>query len=164
MKMDIKKVRLNTIVPTSNFQFIMLLEEIEGTRMLPIWIGTPEGQSILFKLTNQEFPRPLTHDLIVNIINEMNIKIEKVVINDIKENTFYAIIYMKQNGKVYEIDSRPSDAVAIAIRINAPIYVAESVFASVNPILKPITDEEVERFKKEIENLKPSDLFKKEEE
>ncbi|MCS7184991.1 MAG: bifunctional nuclease family protein [bacterium] len=164
MKSDLKRVILNTLVPTSNFQFIMLLEEVDGTRILPIWIGSPEGQSILFKLTNQSFPRPLTHDLIVNIMKEMNIKIESVVINDIKDNTFYAVINLTKDNERFEIDSRPSDAVAIAIRTNVPIFVANKVFESVNPILKPITEEEVERFKKELENLKPSDLFKKEEE
>jgi len=141
-------------------QYLVTLEEVSGTRLLPIWIGPAEGISIAAALQKQAFPRPLTHDLLNNILKELNAKVEKVVITDIKNDTFYANIMLKAGDNLYTIDSRPSDSIAIAIRADAPIFIEERVFDKCPKIDKPITDEEVEKFKKDLERLRPEDFFK----
>ncbi|MFN4245437.1 MAG: bifunctional nuclease domain-containing protein, partial [Brevinematia bacterium] len=107
--------------------FAMIFYDRENNRVLPIFIGPFEANGILMKLQEIKFPRPLTYDLIRNILDSIGVYVEKVVINDLRDNTFYAIIYLNFEGNIIEIDSRPSDAVAIAVRFNAPIYVAQHV-------------------------------------
>ena len=141
-------------------QYLVTLEEIEGTRLLPIWIGPAEGMSIAAVLQGQHFPRPLTHDLLTNILKELKVTIDKVVITDLKNETFYANILLKINGKEHVIDSRPSDSIAIAIRAQAPIFVEDKVFDKCPKIQKPITNEEIAKFKKKLETLRPEDFFK----
>jgi len=134
--------------PRSNM-YILLLKEIDGTNTLPIWIGKPEADSIALALGKIVTPRPLTHDLIKNLLQGMNLKVTKVVITDIIDNTYYAGIYIdKGDGKEIPIDSRPSDAIAVAIRINAPIYVDESVIEQKN-------NDELEDW---LKKLKPEDF------
>lgn len=141
-------------------QYLVTLEEASGMRLLPIWIGPAEGMSIAAALQKQSFPRPLTHDLFVSIFKEMDVKIEKVIITDLKQDTFYANIILRKNGKSYTIDSRPSDSIAIAIRAQAPIFIEEEIFNKCPEIRKPITEKELARFKKDLENLRPEDFFK----
>lgn len=141
-------------------QYVVTLEEIGGIRLVPIWIGVNEGNAIMLKLQNEQLPRPMTHDLLVNILNNLGLKLEKVVISDLREDTYYAVIHMVKNGQKIEIDSRPSDALAIAVRANSPIYIDDKVFQKCPIIKKPITDQEIEEFKKNIQNLKPDDFFK----
>lgn len=120
------EVEIEEIVMT-NTGFAMIFYDKESNRILPIFIGPFEANGILMKLQDYKFPRPLTYDLIRNILDSMGAFVEKVVINDLRDNTFYATLYINFQGNILEIDSRPSDAVAIAVRFNAPIYVAQHV-------------------------------------
>jgi bifunctional DNase/RNase len=143
-------------------QYLVTLEELNGIRLLPIWIGPAEGMAIASALQKQRFPRPMTHDLLVNLVKELGAKVDRVIITDLKENTFFANIMLKVNGKEYAIDSRPSDSIAIAVRVNAPIFVEDIVLEKCPEIKKPISKEEIEKFKKNLEGLRPEDFFKEE--
>lgn len=133
--------------PRSNM-YILLLKEINGHETLPIWIGKPEADSIALALGRIATPRPLTHDLLKNIIYEMKMKVTKVVITEIIDNTYYAGLYIEKEGLEIPIDSRPSDAIAVAIRVNAPIFVDENVITYRN-------NDELEDW---LKNLKPEDF------
>ncbi len=124
------QMNVNTILFDSrNSSYIIVLKDEEGKKILPIWIGAAEGNSIAMAMSNTKAARPLTHDLIVGIFDRLEIEIARVVISDLIDNTFYASLYLLQNGTEYHIDSRPSDAIAIAIRINAPVFVEEEVIS-----------------------------------
>lgn len=142
-------------------QYVVTLEEVDGTRLVPIWIGITEGNAIAMVIQGQKFHRPLTHDLMASIIKDVGAKVERIVISDLKENAYYATITIKQNGKIYEIDSRPSDAMALAVRTKSPIFIDEKVFKLCPVINKPITDDEVKKFKEELKGLRPEDFFKR---
>lgn len=116
-----------TMSPTAIGSFVLLLKETNGERQLPVIIGPNEAHSIAKEMENLEVERPLTHDLISNIFDELEITVLDVFINELKDGTFFSIIKIEFNGKEFEIDSRPSDAIAIAIRVDAPIYVSEEV-------------------------------------
>lgn len=141
-------------------QYLVTLEEQDGIRLLPIWIGPAEGMAIAAALQKQDFPRPLTHDLIINLLKELGAKIEKVVITELKNDTFYADIVLKVNGKLHRIDARPSDSIAISVRAQAPIFIENEVFEKCPKIDKPISEREIEKFKKDLANLRPEDFFK----
>jgi len=128
--------------------YILLLKEIEGTQTLPIWIGKPEADSIALALGRVVTPRPLTHDLMKNILYTLNIEVARVVVTDIIDNTYYAIIYLIEEERELAIDSRPSDAVALALRVDAPIFVDEG-------ILERRHTDELEEW---LKNLKPEDF------
>jgi bifunctional DNase/RNase len=144
-----KQMRIDGLLfdPRSNM-YILLLREIDGHDTLPIWIGKPEADSIALAMGKIVTPRPLTHDLIKNVIHELQRKITKVVSSDIIDNTYYAAIYVYNGGEEIPIDSRPSDAIAIAIRVNAPIYVDENV-------IEFKSSDELEDW---LKNLKPEDF------
>ncbi|QER41616.1 bifunctional nuclease family protein [Thermodesulfobacterium sp. TA1] len=155
--------------PMSNSP-VMLLKEVEGDRILPIWIGVLEATSIAAKLENIQFPRPLTHDLMKNIFESLGITIPKVEIVDLRDNTYYAVITVATGDKTLEIDSRPSDAIALALRLNAEIFVEEEVLKksqlySDTPVAEKqgemvvTTEEEKEKLKEMLETLDPK-LFK----
>ena len=108
-------------------QPIVLLKTADGNRYLPIWIGHPEAAAILMKLQGASAPRPLTHDLLVNILSELEVEIVRVTVTELRENTFHASITVQQNGSEIEIDSRSSDAIAVAVRAQVPIYAADEV-------------------------------------
>ncbi len=141
-------------------QYVVTLEEIGGIRLVPIWIGVNEGNAIMLKLQNEQLPRPMSHDLLVNILKSTDIKVEKVVVTDLKDDTYYATISLTKNGQKFDIDSRPSDAMAIAVRTNTQIYIDDKVFQKCPVIKKPITEKEVEKFKSSIQTLKPEDFFR----
>ncbi|HCC69066.1 MAG TPA: hypothetical protein DEP99_04175 [Nitrospiraceae bacterium] len=128
--------------------YILLLRGIQGNETLPIWIGKPEADSIALALGKVVTPRPLTHDLIKNMVNGLKMKIARIVVTDIVDNTYHAIIYVDKGGKELAIDSRPSDAIAVAIRMNSPIYVEETVIERKN-------NDELEDW---LKNLKPEDF------
>jgi bifunctional DNase/RNase len=128
--------------------YILLLKEMEGNSTLPIWIGKPEADSIALALGGVMTPRPLTHDLVKNIIGGLKIRLTRVVITEILDNTYYALLYLADGKKEVPVDSRPSDAVAVALRLNAPIFVEEGILE------KKSTDELEEWLK----NLKPEDF------
>jgi hypothetical protein len=112
-----------------NSSYIVVLKDETGKKILPIWIGAAEGNSIAMAIGNVKPERPFTHDLIVSIFDRLEIEIARVVISDLIENTFYASLYLLHNNKEFHIDSRPSDAIAVAVRIGAPVFVAEEVLA-----------------------------------
>lgn len=134
--------------PRSNM-YILLLKEVDGSNTLPIWIGKPEADSIALALGKVETPRPLTHDLVKNIADGLKVKIAKIVITEIQDNTYYALLCLNDGKKETYIDSRPSDAVAVALRASAPIFVEENVLEQ-----KSASDELEEWLK----NLKPEDF------
>ena len=142
-------------------QYVVTLEEVDGSRLIPIWIGISEGASIEMALAGQVFKRPLTHDLTVNILKGLGGSIDKVVISDLKDNAYYATIVLKQGEKTIDTDSRPSDAMALAVRTGAPVYIEDKVLEICPVINKPISEEEVKNFEKEIESLRPEEFFKK---
>ena len=108
-------------------QPIVLLKTTDGNRFLPIWIGQSEAAAILMKLQGQPTPRPLTHDLFTNTLGELDAEVIRVCVTELRESTFYATITIRQNGSELEIDSRPSDAIALAVRAEAPIFADDSV-------------------------------------
>src|SRR5215472_15814742 len=108
-------------------QPIVLLKTAEANKFLPIWIGHPEAAAILMKLQGAAAPRPLTHDLLVNILGELEVEISRVTVTELRDNTFHASITLMQNGNELEIDSRSSDAIAVAVRAQAPIFAADDV-------------------------------------
>lgn len=128
--------------------YILLLKEIDGDGTLPIWIGKPEADSIALALGGIMTPRPLTHDLIKNLLGSIKIRIARVVVTEILDNTYYALIYLSDGKREIPVDSRPSDAVAIALRVNAPIFVEEGIME------RKSTDELEEWLK----NLRPEDF------
>ncbi len=129
MNKDVVEVEVYNVVQEQNVdQYILLLKEKEGQRFFPIWIGQFEAHSIYLALTNQKFERPLTHDLIKIILNALNVRIPMVVVNDVKDRTYYARIVLEADGgKIFTIDARPSDSIAIALRMNSKIYVAKNI-------------------------------------
>jgi uncharacterized protein len=141
-------------------QCVMVLEESDGPRLLPIWIGLYEGGAIGMALSGQSFPRPLTHDLIMKVIQDLGGSVKQVTITDLRDATFFAQIVLNMNGRDIVIDARPSDSVAVAVRANCPIYVEDVVFKACPELLKPISEDEVSDFKKRLEHMTPEDFFK----
>ena len=142
-------------------QPIVLLKTREGNKFLPICIGHPEAAAILMKLQGATTPRPMTHDLINDMLGELDVSCTKVSVTELKENTFYASITLQMNGREIEIDSRPSDALALAVRTSAPIFAAESVIEeSAIEFEHEVEDQEevVEKFKDFLDNVSPEDF------
>jgi len=156
-----RKARVYTVmmVPVTG-QFVVLLEEIDGTRLLPIWIGRAEGESILIKLQNVSLPRPITHDLTANILQTFNAKLTRIEVTDLRDNTYFAELTIEHNAKKFTLDSRPSDAIALALRTGSDIYIAQRVLEKCPVVSKPISQEEVDDFKDQLEKLDPSEFFK----
>ena len=132
-----------------NYQRVVILKEKEADRYLPIWIGPAEADAIAIKLQGGSVPRPLTHDLLNTVINSLGASINSIIVSDLKNDTFYAKIILNVDGGQMEVDSRPSDALALAVRADAPIYVEEAVLDKVGILLdketgKPISEEEKE--------------------
>ncbi len=142
-------------------QPIVLLRTLDGTKFLPIWIGHPEAAAILMKLQGTPTPRPMTHDLVTEMLGELNASVSKVAVTELRENTFYAQITLQVNGSEIEIDSRPSDAIALAVRADAKIFVADEVIddSAIEFNQEPEDSGEViDEFKKFLENVTPEDF------
>ncbi len=139
-------------------QPIVLLKEVGGERYLPIWIGAVEATAIAFALQGIETPRPMTHDLLTDILNSTDVSVDRILINDLVDSTFYATIRMGSQGQSIEVSSRPSDAIALAVRINAPIYADESVLEQAGIELKDEEETEVERFRQFLDEVSPADF------
>ena len=139
-------------------QPIVLLKEVDGERYLPIWIGAVEATAIAFALQGIQTPRPMTHDLMRDILNQTNTDVERIVINDLVEQTFYAAIRMTANSQVSEVSSRPSDAIALAVRINAPIFASEEVIEQAGIELRDDEETEVEKFREFLDQVTPEDF------
>ena len=141
-------------------QYVVVLEDADKTRLVPIWIGVNEGNAIALELQGEKFPRPLTHDLMINMLALLNIKIEKIVISDLKESSYYALICLRHNGQTVSVDARPSDSLALAVRVHCPIYIDEKVLNKCPVIDKPITKEEIDKFKEALKTMSPEEFFK----
>ncbi len=139
-------------------QPIVLLKEREGERFLPIWIGAAEAAAISLALQGIATPRPMTHDLLKNILEEMTVQVDRIVITELREGTFFAVINMHRNGTAWEISSRPSDAIALAVRVNAPIFADEDVLSEASILIPSDEEEEVEKFREFLENVTPEDF------
>lgn len=133
--------------PRSNM-YILLLKEIDGAGTLPVWIGKPEADSIALALGKVATPRPLTHDLVKNIVDGLKMKITRIVVTEIIDNTYYALIHLSDGKRETLVDSRPSDAVAVALRASAPIFVEEGIMGT-------RTADELDEW---LKNLKPEDF------
>ena len=141
---------------------IVVLHDKENRKALPIWIGSAEASSIIRKIENLTVSRPMTHDLIINIIEKIGYKLDRVEINDVEKDTYYATMFLQDSeGKFIEIDSRPSDAIAVAIRVDAPIFVTANVISNGSVSTDTAKDEEeAQEFKKFVQSIKPSDFEK----
>jgi uncharacterized protein len=155
----LKEARIYSLAQVGG-QCVMVLEETDGPRLLPIWIGLYEGGSIGMALAGQKFPRPLTHDLMLSMLDKCGAGVDKIVITELKDSTFFAEIHVQQEGRNFVMDARPSDSVAIAVRQRCPIYVDEKVFEACPELLKPISEDEVSEFKKKLETMTPEDFFR----
>ncbi len=145
-----------------NMSPIVLLRDSEERNFLPIWIGMFEAAAIAMELQEFKPPRPMTHDLITKMIDALSGNVVRIIINEIVENTFYAIIEVKEGDKtkVHKIDARPSDAIAIAVRTDVPIFVSEQVMMKAKMVNAEKDEEESKNFKEFIDNINPDDFSK----
>ncbi len=153
------KVRGIAVDPNLKTPAVILTDE-EEKRYLPIWIGVAEATAIFIQLNEQVLPRPMTHDLMKSIIDTLGAKVAKVVVNDINQNTFFARVFLEtaDSTEKYEIDARPSDAIALALRTGSPIFVTEKVVINATIVDKEKYKEEMSEFKKFLEHLSPTDF------
>ena len=157
------KVAALVVDPQSNTP-IVILKDLQSEASLPIWIGLLEATAIATELENIQFPRPMTHDLIKNCFDYLNVTVERVEVCDLRDNTYYALIYIRNHERVSPIDARPSDAIAIALRANAPIYVREEVISKSQKSdegPRPLFGKEnKEQWSEILEKLDPKDFSK----
>lgn len=143
--------------PVTNMP-IVVLKENGGEAVLPIWVGLYEANAIALEIEKVATPRPMTHDLIKNVLMGLDTVVHKVVVSELKDDTFYAVIWIEQAGRVVSVDSRPSDALALALRMDCPIYVDEEVLAS-SKVTSAISDKSTaEEMRKWLEGLGDDDL------
>jgi len=139
---------------------IVILRDKEGQRVLPIWVGVFEANAIAQQIENVAPARPMTHDLLRNVIRDLNATVEKIVVCDLQENTFYAMIHLAINGETVAIDARPSDAIALALRTRSPIFVEDSVIDHAKTVDFASDRADTDRLQKWLESLDPDDLGK----
>jgi bifunctional DNase/RNase len=156
IEMTIKGLMID---PITNMPIIILRDQ-EGQRVLPIWVGVFEANAIALQIENVQTPRPMTHDLLKNILEDLSAHVERIVVSDLKENTFYALIHLRTDGHVLAVDARPSDAIALALRTHSPIFVEESVIQSARSVESAKENMDVGRLQKWLENLSDEDLGK----
>jgi len=138
---------------------VVILKDMDGSHYLPILIGPFEATAIALALEGAPVPRPLSHDLMRNILESLDTSLEQVIIHDIKDSTFFAKLILRTDGDLQEIDARPSDGIALALRMQAPIYVSDKiVLEEATQEKKAVDDNEMQRFKKFLDDLKPSDF------
>ena len=143
--------------PITNMPIIILRDK-DGQRVLPIWVGVFEANAIALQMENVTTPRPMTHDLLKNVICDLKADIQKIVVSDLRENTFYALIYLTVNGEPVAIDARPSDAIALALRAQAPIFVEDRVIDHAKTVDFVPDKENSERLQKWLESLDPETM------
>lgn len=156
IEMTIKGLMVDPITNTP----IVILRDKEGQRVLPIWVGLYEANAIAMQMENVSALRPMTHDLLRNVIQDLNASVQKIVVCDLQENTFYALIYLALNGNTVAIDARPSDAIALALRTRAPIFVEETVIDNAKTFDPAPDKADAERLHKWLESLDPDELGK----
>ena len=145
--------------PITNMPIIILRDQ-EGEKVLPIWVGVFEANAIALQIENVATPRPMTHDLLKNVITDLNATVQKVVVSDLKDNTFYALIHLLLGGEHLAVDARPSDAIALALRARAPIFVEENVIDHAKTIDFSSEKADTERLQRWLESLDPEELGK----
>ncbi|MFH1220551.1 MAG: bifunctional nuclease family protein [Candidatus Eisenbacteria bacterium] len=138
---------------------VVVLQEVNGKRVLPIWIGRSEARAIAMELAGQKFQRPLTHDLLKTIIDGLQGAVRKIVITDLKENTFFAKLFIEKGEEIIGIDARPSDSIALALKSKAPVFVAEELLRE-QPAEELSEDERAEALRKYLDELNPEDFGK----
>ena len=154
IEMEITGVRVE--LPTN--QPIVLLRERGGERYLPIWIGAAEAAAIALSLQGVVTPRPMTHDLMQNILEDLQVSVHRIVVTELRDSTFFASIQLQRNGDSYEISSRPSDAIALAVRMEVPVFAEEGVLEEASILIPGEEEEEVEKFREFLDNVSPEDF------
>src|ERR1022692_1313624 len=153
----LKDVSGNSVLPITNMP-IVILKDVSGNSVLPIWVGIYEANAIALEIEKVATPRPMTHDLIKSLLNGLNTGLRKVVVSELKDDTFYAVIWLDRDGELISVDSRPSDALALALRLDCPIYVEETVLKSskqATAVSDKVNTEELRRW---LEGLNDEDL------
>src|ERR1700691_5036102 len=151
------KIRGLMMDPATNMP-IVVLKDAHGSSVLPVWVGIYEANAIALEIEKVKTPRPMTHDLLRNVLPGLNVRVQKVVVNDLRDDTFYALIWIERDGRIMSIDSRPSDALALALRVDCPIFVEDEVLKSSkisNAISEKSTSEELRKW---LEGLSDEDL------
>jgi bifunctional DNase/RNase len=156
IKMEIKGLLMD---PVSNMPVVILRDREDGL-FLPIWVGIFEANAIALEMEKIATPRPMTHDLLKNVLVELGYRVERIVITELKDNTFYARIHLSREGASFNVDSRPSDAIALALRSQAEIYVEEEVLEKSRTLRSEGDQPDPERLKKWLEEVNPDDLGK----
>lgn len=153
------KIKGLMVDPVTNMP-IVILKGDDDERVLPIWVGIFEANAIALRIEEIDTPRPMTHDLLRNLLEKLNAKVEKIVVSDLKENTYFAHIYLRINGDEHILDSRPSDAIALALRAEAPIFVEQDVLEQARSAEDGDDVSESERLRRWFEGLDPEDFSK----
>jgi bifunctional DNase/RNase len=153
------KVKGLVVDPISKMP-IVVLENPRNEQILPIWIGVFEANAIALTIENIPTPRPMTHDLLKSFLEKLEVAVEKIVVNDVRNNTFYAMIHLRYKDQPVIIDSRPSDAIALALRVNSPIFVEDNVVQKAQSVKFDENMEDPEKLMSWLENLRPEDFGK----
>ncbi len=154
VEMKIRGLMMDPVMQTP----IVILKDVNGNAVLPIWVGIYEANAIALEIEKVSTPRPMTHDLIKTLLHGLETQVHKVVVSELKDDTFYALIWLERDGEVITVDSRPSDALALALRLDCPIYVEEAVLKSskmASAISDRVNNDELKRW---LENLNDEDL------
>lgn len=156
--MDVEMKIRGLMVDPSTQQPIVILKDLEGNTVLPIWVGLFEASAIALEVEKAMTPRPMTHDLLRNMIQGLNAQVQRVVVSELRNDTFFAVIWLEQGGEIITIDARPSDALALALRSDCPIFVSEDVLRTAKVIPNPADQASPEDLKNWLENLNDEDL------
>jgi bifunctional DNase/RNase len=151
------KIRGLMVDPATNAP-IVILKDVQGDTVLPIWVGLYEANAIALEVEKATTPRPMTHDLLKNLLQGLNATLQRVVVTELKNDTFYAVLWLEQDGEPVTIDCRPSDALALALRADCPIYVDEDVLRVAKVIPNPTDQATQEELRRWLENLNDEDL------
>ncbi len=156
--MDIEmKIRGLMVDPSTNAP-IVILKDVASDTVLPIWVGLYEANAIALEVEKASPPRPMTHDLLKNLIHGLNAEVQRVVVTELRDDTFYAVIWMKQNGELVTLDARPSDAIALALRADCPIYVSEEVLRVAKVVPNAADSASADELRRWLENLNDEDM------
>lgn len=151
------KIRGLMVDPSTNAP-IVILKDLKGDMVLPIWVGLYEANAIALEVEKATTPRPMTHDLLKNVVNGLNATVQRVVVTELKDDTFYAVLWLEQDGETVTVDCRPSDALALALRADCPIYVNEDVLRVAKVIPNPADQATQEELRRWLEGLNDEDL------
>ncbi|QNI34006.1 bifunctional nuclease family protein [Alloacidobacterium dinghuense] len=151
------KIRGLMVDPSTNAP-IVILKDVQGDTVLPIWVGLYEANAIALEVEKATTPRPMTHDLLKNLVQGLNATVQRVVVTELKNDTFYAVLWLEQDGESVTIDCRPSDALALALRADCPIFVDEDVLRVAKVISNPTDQATQEELRRWLENLNDEDL------